>query len=117
MRLLAYAAALLLGLAAGIAAVALHRSLPGLVLGTGAALVTLWAIGQWMPKAAAAFTAGWVLPLLAALSGRGEGDNAVASDAGGYLLIGAGFVVLVTGLLCAVRPRERHDSGSGGTAT
>ena len=117
MRLLAYLAALLLGLAAGIAAVALHRSLPGLVLGTGVAVVTLWAIGQWMPRAAAAFAAGWLLPLLAALSGRGEGDYAVVSDTGGYLFIAAGLVVLVTGLLCAVLPGERHDSGSGGTGT
>lgn len=117
MRLPGYAAALLLGLAAGVAAVALHRTLPGLVLGAGAAMVTLWAIRQWMPTAAAAFAAGWLLPLLAALSGRGEGDYAVAADTRGYLLIAAGVVVLVTGLLCAVLPLRRRDSSSGGTAT
>lgn len=117
MRLLAYLVALLLGLAAGVAAIAVHRTLPGLVLGTGAALVALWALRQWLARAGAAFAAGWLAPLVIGLVGRGEGDYLVASDPRGYLLIGAGLTVLLAGIVSSVPAGGRHDSRSVGAPT
>jgi hypothetical protein len=98
MRLLGYALALALGLAAGVAAIAVHHTLPGLLLGAGAAVVTIWTLRLWLPRAATVFAAGWLAPLLVAVAGRKEGDYAVASDLQGWLLIGTGFVVLTTGI-------------------
>jgi hypothetical protein len=117
MRLLAYVLALVLGFAAGIAAIAVHRSPAGILLGLGTAVVVIWALRQWLPRAAAAFAAGWLVPLLVAVAGRGEGDYAVSSDLHGWLLIGSGFVVLVTGIALSTVPTVRHDSGSRGTPT
>ena len=104
MRFPAYAAALVLGVAAGIAAIAVHRSPVGLILGVGTALVTIRALRLWLPRAAMAFAVGWLVPLVLAVAGRPEGDVVVASDGYGWLLIVAGFVVLVTGILSG-RPR------------
>lgn len=112
MRFVAFLTALLLGLAAGIASIALHRTLPGLLLAAGTTVLALWTLRQWLPRAATVFAAGWLVPLLAAISGRGEGDYAVSSDALGWLLIGTGFVVLVTGISWGRPPTGRSDSGS-----
>jgi hypothetical protein len=117
MRLLGYLLALVLGLAAGIAAVALHRTVPGLVLGVGTAVVVIRTVGMWLPRAATAFAAGWLVVLVVAVAGRGEGDYVVSSDGQGWLLIASGFVVLVTGLLWGRPPTTRRDSGSGGQPT
>jgi hypothetical protein len=121
MRRLGYALALvlalLLGLAAGICAIALHRSLPGLVLGVGTAVVVLRTLGLWLPRAAMVFAAGWLVALLGAVAGRGEGDYVVSSDGYGWLLIASGLVVLVTGILWGRPPTVRRDSGSGGLPT
>lgn len=117
MRFLGYALALVLGLAAGVAAIAVHRSPAGLLLGTGTAVVVIWTLRSWLPRAATAFAAGWLVPLVAAVGGRGEGDYAVSSDLYGWLLIVAGFVVLVTGLAWGRAPAVRHDSGYEGAAT
>jgi hypothetical protein len=108
MRLPAYVAALALGIAAGTAAVAVHRSGPGLLLGVATALVTVGALRQWLRPAAAWFAAGWLVPLVTGLSGRAEGDYVVGDDLSGMLLIAAGFVVLLAGVVSAAR----HDSGS-----
>jgi hypothetical protein len=117
MRLLGYLLALVLGLAAGIAAVALHRTVPGLVLGVGTAVVVIRTLGMWLPRAATAFAAGWLVVLVVAVAGRGEGDYVVSSDAQGWLFIVSGFVVLVTGLLWGRPTTTRRDSGSGGLPT
>lgn len=108
MRLPAYVAALALGLAAGTAALGVHRSALGLLLGAGTALVTMSALRQWLPPAAAWFAAGWLVPLVAGLMGRAEGDYVVSSDLSGILLIAAGLVVFFVGLVSV----GRHDSGS-----
>ena len=110
MRPLAYVAALVLGLAAGIAAIAVHRSPVGLVLGVGTALVTIRALRLWLPRAAMAFAVGWLVPLVLAVAGRPEGDVVVASDSYGWLLIVAGFVVLVTGILSGRPPAVEYGS-------
>jgi hypothetical protein len=117
MRFAAYALTLVLGLAAGIAAIAVHRTFLGLLLGTGTAVLVIWTLRQWLPRAGTVFAAAWLVPLLAAISGRGEGDYAVSSDSRGWLLIASGFVVLVTGIAWGRPPTGPHDSGSGGLPT
>ena len=110
MRLLAYSGALLLGFAAGVAAIAVHHTPAGLLLGAGTAIVVIWTLRLWLPRAATAFAAGWLVPLVTAVAGRREGDYAVASDLLGWLLIGAGFVVLVTGIAWGRPQVVRRDS-------
>jgi hypothetical protein len=117
MRFVGYALAAFLGLAAGIAAIAVHRTFLGLLLGAGTAVLVIWTLRQWLPRAGTAFAAGWLVPLLAAITGRGEGDYAVSADSRGWLLIVAGFVVLVTGIAWGRPPTVRHDSGSAGVPT
>jgi hypothetical protein len=111
------AVALWLGLLAGVAAVVLHHTTWGMVLAAVAAVAAVRALRLWNPTAATAFTAGWVVPLLVALAGRAEGDYAVSADGKGYVLVGVGVVVFVTGLVSGPRPRGRHDSGSEVGAT
>jgi hypothetical protein len=108
MRLTAYVAAFALGLAAGTAAIGVHRSAFGLLLGAGTAVVTMSALRQWLRPAAAWFAVGWLVPLVAGLAGRAEGDYAVSSDLSGLLLIAAGLLVLFVGVVSVAR----HDSGS-----
>ena len=117
MRPVVYLASLLLGVASGTAAVAVHRLPYGLLLGAGTALVVLWALRQWLRRAAAAFALGWIAVLVTALAGRGEGDYVVASDGRGFVLIAVGLLVLVTGLVSTAPPRPRDDSGSSGART
>lgn len=108
---------LLLGLAVGIAAIAVHRTVYGAVLALTTTLVSMWTLRLWVPRAATAFAAGWLVALLVAIAGRAEGDYAVSSDGLGWLLIGSGFVVLVAGVAWTRPPVVRSDSGSLGAAT
>jgi len=117
MRATVLAAALLVGSAAGVCAIAIHRSLPGLVLGVGTALVAMWTLRLWQPHAATLFAAGWLVPLLGAVSGRAEGDYAVSSDLLGWLLIVSGLVVVVTGIIWGRPLPGARDSGPGGAPT
>jgi peptidoglycan/LPS O-acetylase OafA/YrhL len=109
--------ALVLGPAAAVATVAVHRSAPGLLLGVAATVATIRALRDWVPRAATAFAAGWLVVLVAAVAGRGEGDYVVSSDLLGWLLIGSGFVVLVTGLAWGRPAAVPDDSGSAGAFT
>lgn len=117
MRLLGLLCSLVLGFAAGVAAVAVHRTWPGLVLGLAAAVVAIRALRLWQPRAATVFAAGWLVPLVAAVAGRREGDYAVASDLRGWLLIASGFVVLVTGITAGRPSVPRHDADDTGDPT
>lgn len=117
MRLLVLLAALVVGFAAGIAAIAVHRTLPGLLLGTATAVAVMVALRPWQPRASTAFAAGWLVPLVAGVAGRREGDYVVASDLFGWLLIGSGFVVLVTGITAGRPHPPRHDAVDRGEAT
>ena len=99
MRFLGYALALVIGFAAGVAAIAVHHTFPGLLLGVGTALVVIWTLRMWAPRAGTAFAIGWLVPLLFGVAGRPEGDFLVASDLQGWLLVVSGFVVLVAGLV------------------
>lgn len=115
MRLLGYASAMLLGLAAGVAAIALHRTLLGLLLGVGTALFVIWTFRMWAPRAGTVFAAGWLVPLLFGVAGRGEGDYVVASDVHGWSLIVSGFLVLVAGLVWGRPPMAAGRSRPIGT--
>lgn len=121
MRVLAHGvvlvAALVLGLAASVATLAVHRSLPGLVLGVGTAVVSIGAIRRWLPRAGTAFAAGWLVVLVGAVAGRGEGDYVVSSDLLGWSLVASGLVVLVTGVAWGRPVGVGHDSGSPGGST
>jgi hypothetical protein len=117
MRVLVLAAALLLGAAAGLAAIAVHRSVPGLVLGVGTALLVMWALRLWAPYAATLFAAGWLAPLLVAIGGRPEGDYVVSSDLLGWLLIVSGLVVVAAGIAWGRPLPAPRDSGVLGSRT
>lgn len=110
-------AGLLLGLLAGVASIAVHQSWLGLLLATVSSVAGVHALRQWLPRAALTFTAGWLVPLLAGLKGRGEGDYAVSGNLLGYVLVALGFVMLVAGLVSGLAPATRHDSGSVGAPT
>jgi len=97
-RVAALALCLVLGGAAGIATLAAHRTLPGAALALGATVLVMRALSWWLPWAATAFGAGWLACLLVALGGRPEGDYVISADAWGWVLLGSGFVVLVTAL-------------------
>lgn len=113
-RLLALLVALLTGLAVGVAGLALHRGLTGALIAMTTTLVVMWAIHWWAAGGAPAFAAGWLTALLLAVAGRGEGDYVVSADARGWLLMGFGVVVLVTGVAWARVPARRRGSGSVG---
>ncbi len=116
-RMLALVLAFVTGVAVGVAGVGLHRTFPGAVIAMTATLVVMWAIHWWAAGGTAAFAAGWLTVLLVAVAGRGEGDYVVSADARGWLLMGFGVVVLVTGIAWARQPPVRSGSGSVGAAT
>lgn len=117
MRFLGYALGFLLGLPTGIAAIAVHHSAVGLVLGVVTTLVVSWTLHLWLAGTAMAFSAGWLVPLVFAVAGRPEGDVAVASDAYGWSLIVSGFVVLLTGILWGRAPAVQNGAKRDGAPT
>jgi hypothetical protein len=103
-RLLAAAGGLLLGCAAGVAALAVHRSLPGLVLAAVASVAALVALRGWSRRAEIGFVLGWLLTAAVAVLGRPEGDYVVAGDLLGTGLLGTGLVLLVAAAVGSRRP-------------
>lgn len=109
MKLLAALGLLAVGLATGLASVALHQLWWGLslsVLATAATMVALPA-GWWTRLP---FALGWVGCVGWLVNPRPEGDYAIGSTANGYFLLGTGVVVLVAGI--ATLPRGVQP-GSG----
>jgi hypothetical protein len=91
-----------LGLVLGLFAVFVHQRLPGLLLGLVATAAVTWALpGGWTWRFP--FAAGWVAFLGYALLPRSGGGYLVASDLGGYVLLGSGLLLLVIGIV-TVRP-------------
>lgn len=97
MRPLAAAGLLVAGAATGVAAVALHQLVWGLVLAAVATVVTVVALppGWWSRLA---FVAGWVLMVGWLSFPRAEGDYLISQDWQGYTLLGFGLVLLVVAI-------------------
>lgn len=108
-------ACVLLGLAVGVCAVAVHGYAWGLVLALAATAATLVALPPgWSSRLP--FALGWVAVLVAVTPERPEGDYLVSGDLGGYLLLGAGVLVFGAGFVGLVTPRGApRDSGPSGT--
>ena len=103
------------GAATGLAAVTVHRSVfpLGLLLG----LVTTFAAAWWLrassrPRTAASYAAGWLVVLGAVVTGRPEGDYAIAADLAGYALMVAGLMLAVVGLVAVAGGRGAERRGS-----
>lgn len=117
-----------LGIAVGVATVAVHERWWGLVLAVAATAATVWALPPvWYARPP--FVVGWALPIALGSLVRPEGDYLVASDAAGdALLISATMLVVIAMLswvLASGRRRRRDDvgpvtgragAGHGGTA-
>jgi hypothetical protein len=105
---------LLLGAVVGLAAVAVHREAPpwGLLL----AMATTFAVPARLlasPRVAirrtgASYVAGWLVVGAVVLPGRPEGDYALASDLEGFVLLGAGFLLVVVGVVSVTGGRRRR---------
>lgn len=87
---------LLLGAAVSVATVALHTRWWGMLVGLAATAAWLVALRGWRRLP---FALGWVVVLVLAAPARPEGDVVVANDAAGWVLLGAGVVVLLAGIL------------------
>lgn len=98
-------ALLALGIAVGIASVALHALWWGLLLGMLTTVATLYALppGWWSRLA---FGLGWVGLVAWVTTPRSEGDYLISSEFNGYALLMLGAVVLVAAVLTL--PRGRH---------
>jgi hypothetical protein len=114
-HLVALLAALLLGGAVAVAAVAVHRqtvdALPwGVVLAVVASVGVGWSARHvWPPRPtlASAYGLGWLVVFGVALLGRPEGDYAIAADVRGYLLIATALVMVALSVSAAASTRPR----------
>ena len=102
MALLRHAGCLLLGGLVALAAVGVHRSM--FPLGLLLAVATTWAVPWWQlrspwPRTAASYCVGWLAMFAVVVVGRPEGDYALAGDLAGYSLMGAGFLLVVIGIV------------------
>jgi hypothetical protein len=100
--LLRHLVCVVVGAAVALAAVAVHRSAfpSGLLL----ALATTFAVSWWLmcstrPRTAASYSVGWLAVLALVVAGRPEGDFALAGDVEGYALLGAGFMLVLVGVV------------------
>ena len=98
--MLRHAAALLLGALVALASVAVHRS--AFPLGLLLAVVTTYAVPWWLlrstrPRTAATYVAGWLVVFGFVVTGRPEGDYAIAQDVKGLTLTLAGFGLVAIG--------------------
>lgn len=107
---------LALGAAVSLCTLALHDLWWGLALGLAATAATAAALPpRWWGRLA--FALGWVALLAVATPRRAEGDYLVSGDVEGYVLLGAGAVLLgAAGAGLLPRARGRRDSGSVETA-
>lgn len=99
---------LLLGALVGLTAVLVHRSL--FPLGLLVAVATSFAVSWWLlrsrrPRTAGSYAVGWLAVLVLLVAGRPEGDYVVAGDMRGYLLLAAGFAMIVVGIVAVAGGR------------
>lgn len=94
------------------AVVVLHSYAWGLALGVVTSLAVLAAIpGGWWRRLS--FALGWCLALLLLAPERPEGDLLIQADGKGYLLLAAGVVVLVGGVVGLVDRGAEPDATDG----
>jgi hypothetical protein len=99
---LRHAIALLVGALVALAAVAVHRS--AFPLGLLLAVVTSYAVAWWLlrsgfPRTASSYALGWLGLFALVVSGRPEGDFALAQDLRGVSLMVAGFGLVVVAVV------------------
>ena len=116
MVLARHLAAGLVGVAAGTAAVLVHRhvlaGLPaGLLLALLASFATAFALRvSRAPRLTATFAAGWVVAFGVFIAGRSEGDYAIAADVPGYVLMGGALALVLVGVTAFSRRPPRSDT-------
>lgn len=98
MKVLAALGTLVLGLAVGLSAVALHHRWWGMLLAFAATATTAYALpsGWW---ARVPFAVGWVAMVGYLAYGRDEGDFVIAGDVQGYTLLGFAVALLVAAMV------------------
>ncbi len=106
---LRHLACFVVGAAVALGAVLVHRS--AFPLGLVLSLATTFAVPWWLfgsarPRTAASYVVGWLLVLGLVVAGRPEGDYALESDLDGYAMLGAGFLLVVVGIV-AIAGRRR----------
>lgn len=102
MSLARHLGCLLLGALVALTAVLVHRTL--FPLGELLAVATSFAVPWWLlrsrhPRTAGSYVVGWLAVLVVLVAGRPEGDYVVAGDVRGYLLLAAGFAMIVVGIV------------------
>ena len=113
MKLLVAVGLLVLGVAAGIATVAVHELSWGLPLGVAATAVTVYALPPgWSTRLA--FVVGWVAIVGWLTVPRPEGDYLISQDWPGYTVLVLGLVILVAGIATLPRPRRPEPDASLG---
>ena len=96
-RVLRAAGALLLGAVVGLASVGVHNTWWGLPLALVTTAASAYALpGGWTGRAP--FALGWAGVVAALALPRPEGDFLISGDLNGYVLLGAGLVLLVANL-------------------
>ena len=105
MRFLVAALLLVAGAVTALAVVALHTYWWGFLLGAGATVDALVALGAgWSTRLA--FGLGWVGFLAWVTPTRAEGDFAISANLAGYGLFALALVVLVYSVATLPRPRR-----------
>ncbi len=108
-RVVLAASLLLLGLAVGLASVAVHPTWWGLPLALVATTVTAYAAPRgWAGRLP--FVLGWASVIAVLTMPRSEGDFLIASDVHGYALIGFAVVLVVGGFVTLPPPRNNAPS-------
>ncbi len=103
---------LVVGLAVGLASVAVHSLWWGLPLALVATALTAYAAPQgWAGRLP--FVLGWAVVVAVLAVPRGEGDFLIAGDVHGYALTGFGLMVVVAALVTLPPPRRNAPSESG----
>ena len=93
------------GVVVGVASVLVHHSWWGLPLLVAATATTAYALPPgWSTRLP--FVAGWALAVARLMSPRAEGDYLVGADVAGYLLLGWGLALVVTGFATLPAPRR-----------
>lgn len=110
LRALIALALLVVGACGGLAAILVHESGWGLLLGLGSAACATLALPAGGLRMA--FMLGWSAAIVVAVQTRPEGDYLIPSTAAGYGVLGGSFLLFLFALITLPRPgsqRRRRD--------